>query len=170
MLGKPGDARLSIRKYFVDEAGDGVLFDRKGRVIVGTPGCSRYFFLGLVDIPDPDRVGRDLQDLRERLLADPYFKGVPSMEPGMRKTALAFHATDDLPEVRREVFTLLGKHELRFFAEVRDKAAVLEYVRGRGAWAPGYRYNPNELYDQTSSMITWYGGCSGTSSTRTITM
>jgi hypothetical protein len=31
--------------YFVDEAGDGTLFDRKGRIIVGMAGCSRFFIL-----------------------------------------------------------------------------------------------------------------------------
>ena len=29
----------SVRNYFVDEAGDGHLFNRQGRVIVGTKGC-----------------------------------------------------------------------------------------------------------------------------------
>jgi hypothetical protein len=40
-------------------------------------------------------------------LADPYFKGVPSMQADAKKTALFFHAKDDLPEVRREVFRVL---------------------------------------------------------------
>lgn len=137
----------SIRHYFVDEAGDGILFDRKGRVVAGTEGCSRFFILGLIDIPDPDTLGRQLDDLRAQLLADPYFKGVPSMQPEARKTALAFHAKDDLPEVRREVLALLQKHSLHFFAVVRDKRKVLEYVRQRNEGEPTYRYNPNELYD-----------------------
>jgi len=121
----------SVRNYFVDEAGDGHLFSRKGRVIVGTEGCSRFFILGLADISDPDALRRDLDDLRGQLLADPYFNGVPSMQPEARKTALVFHAKDDLPEVRREVFSLLLRHEMRFFAVVRDKLTVVEYVRQR---------------------------------------
>jgi len=137
----------SVRSYFVDESGDGVLFSRRGRVVVGTEGCSRFFILGLVDIPDPDALGHELDDLRAGLLADPYFKGVPSMQPEARKTALAFHAKDDLPEVRREVFSLLTKHPVRFFAVVRDKGKLLEYVRQRNERDAAYRYNPNELYD-----------------------
>lgn len=138
----------SIRHYFVDEAGDAVLFNRKGRVIIGQPGCSRYFILGLLDVPDPLALGRDLNELRAGLLADPYFKDVPSMQPAARKTALAFHAKDDLPEVRREVFALLRRHaDLRFFAVVRDKSKLLEYVRQRNERHPGYRYQANELYD-----------------------
>ena len=89
-----------------------------------------------------------LRELRERLLADPYFKNVPSMQLEGGKTALAFHAKDDLPEVRREVFTLLRNTTgLRFFAAVTDKLRVLEYVRQRNELDPSYRYQPNELYD-----------------------
>jgi hypothetical protein len=137
----------SVRHYFVDEAGDGTLFSRKGKVIVGTEGCSRYFILGLADIHDPTALGRDLEALRAQLLRDPYFKDVPSMQPGARKTALAFHAKDDLPEVRREVFSVLRRHVVCFFAVVREKLALLDYVRHRNEREPSYRYHPNELYD-----------------------
>ena len=138
---------LSVRNYYVDEAGDGNLFSRKGCVIVNTRGCSRFFILGLADIPDTEALGRDLRSLRQQLLADPYFEGVPSMQPEARKTALAFHAKDDLPEVRREVFALLLRHEFRFFAVVRDKIKVVEYVRQRNERDHDYGYHPNELYD-----------------------
>ena len=139
----------SIRHYFVDEAGDGTLFDSKGRVIIGQQGCSRFFMLGLVDIPDSIRetLHRELDELRTGLVSDPYFKNVPSMEPRAKKTALAFHAKDDLPEVRREVFALLLRHNLRFFAVVRNKRKLLEYVMQRNEGESDYRYHPNELYD-----------------------
>jgi len=137
----------AIRSYFVDEAGDGTLFDRKGLMIVGTEGCSRFFILGLADIADPVSLGRDLDALRAQLLADPYFKGVPSMQPEARKTALAFHAKDDLPEIRREVFSLLSHHEVSFLAVVKNKQKLLQYVRERNRRDPGYRYNSKELYD-----------------------
>ena len=142
-----GHSSGAIRHYYVDEAGDGTLFASRGRVLVGTEGCSRYFVLGFVDIPDPDAVASELQDLRERLLSDPYFRGVPSMQPEKRKTALAFHAKDDLPEVRREVFAVLLRHDLHFSAEVKDKLRVLHYVQQRSASESDYRYHPNELYD-----------------------
>ena len=137
----------SIRNYFVDEAGDGTLFNRKGRVIVAQEGCSRFFILGLLDMPDPDALGQELEALRKQLLSDSYFKGVPSMQPERRKTALAFHAKDDLPEVRREVFALLMRHKLHFFAVVRDKYDLVTYVRHRNERDAAYRYHPNELYD-----------------------
>ncbi len=105
-MGKPGKHLTSIRHYFVDEAGDGTLFNKRGRIIVGTEGCSRFFILGLLDVLGPESLAREMEELRARLLADPYFKGVPSMQPEAKKTALAFHAKDDVPEVRREVFYL----------------------------------------------------------------
>jgi hypothetical protein len=137
----------SVRNFYADEAGDGVLFSRQGKVIIGKEGCSRFFILGMVDIPDPGTIVRELEGLRARLLADPYFKGVPSMQPEAKKTAVAFHAKDDLPEVRREVFALLQRHEFHFSAVVRAKSKVLEYVQQRNMQDVSYRYHPNELYD-----------------------
>jgi len=135
------------RYYFVDEAGDTTIFGQHGKVLIGEPGCSRFFILGVLDIPNPVVLQDELDDLRQSLLADPYFKKVPSMQPEAHKTALMFHAKDDVPEVRREVFTLLQKYEFRFMAVVRDKQKVLEYVRGRNNLDLTYRYTPNDLYD-----------------------
>jgi len=137
----------TIRKYFVDESGDATIFNSRGHVLIGQQGCSRYFILGVLDIANPASLLQELNELRSSLLADPYFIGVPSMQPAARKTALMFHAKDDLPEVRREVFALLQKHKFRFLAVVRDKQRVLEYVRQRNALDLSYRYHPNELYD-----------------------
>jgi hypothetical protein len=143
MKNKPAECRY----YFVDEAGDTTLFGQRGKVLIGEQGCSRYFILGVLDIPDPSLLQQELVTLRQALLADPYFKKVPSMQPEGRKTALMFHAKDDVPEVRREVFALLQKHEFRFLAVVRDKQKVLEYVRRRNSLDLPYRYTPNDLYD-----------------------
>ena len=144
----------SSRHYFVDEGGDGILFSRKGKVLVGTDGCSRFFILGLLDVPDPMALNDRFDELRTRLMKDSYFQDVPSMQPEARKTALAFHAKDDLPEVRRDVFQILRDTEgLRFFAVVADKLSVLEYVRQRNKREPAYRYHPNELYDSLTERL-----------------
>lgn len=130
-----------------------MLFDAKGRALPGQEGCSRFFILGALEIADLPRLRADLEDLRSQLLADPYFRDVPSMQPERRKTALAFHAKDDVAEVRREVYTVLLRHELRFFAVVRDKLRVLDYVRQRNRNDERYRYNQNELYDTLVSRL-----------------
>jgi len=144
----PKKSGVEIRHYFVDEAGDGTLFANKGKVIIGTPGCSRFFMLGLLDVADLVSLQTAFDDLRSRLMNDAYFKGVPSMQASDRKTAISFHAKDDLPEVRKEVFSLLrGLDGLRFFAVVTDKMSVLKYVRQQNERNLAYRYQPNELYD-----------------------
>jgi hypothetical protein len=135
------------KSFFVDEAGDPTLFGSKGKVLVGTEGCSRFFILGTLDVEAPDTLAGCLSDLRTRLLGDPYFKNVPSMQPHEKRTALYFHAKDDLPEVRREVLSLLQQQRVRFSAIVRDKLRVLAYARRRNETDPEYRYHPNELYD-----------------------
>ena len=139
-----------VQQLFVDEAGDPTLFANRGRIIVDTDGCSRYFMIGKLDVDDPAGLSRRLHELRERLCAHPYFSGVPSFDPVRGKTAVAFHAKDDLPEVRFQVYDLLVNEgdRLRFHAVVCDKLAVLKQVQARNAADAGYRYQQNELYDR----------------------
>ena len=134
---------------FVDEAGDPILFNRSGRIVVDTPGRSRFFIVGMLEVEDPDKLARSLLELRQELLKDPYFSGVPSFLPERRKTALLFHAKDDLPEVRYRVFSLLraAGSALRFRAVVRDKQALLQHEIERRTSDPAYRYQPDSVYD-----------------------
>lgn len=142
-----------IIHYFVDEAGDPVLFDGKGHVLVGNDGCSKYFIVGKLDVGEPDGLGVKLEALRAELLADPYFKRVPSFRPERKKTSVMFHAKDDVPEVRQVVFKLLREADLRFYAVVRDKSALVSAVHVRNAQEPGYRYNQDEQYDSLISCL-----------------
>jgi hypothetical protein len=137
----------SALHFFVDEAGDPTLFDAKGRILVGEEGCSKTFMLGKLDVHDPTALNHALETLRANLLADPYFKRVPSMQPDRQKTTRNFHAKDDVAEVRREVFKVLMGLDVRFYAVVRDKSALLNYVRQRNERESAYRYRPDELYD-----------------------
>jgi hypothetical protein len=92
---------------YVDEAGDPTLFNARGEVIVGNEGCSRYFMLGKLEVDEPPALAARLNQLRHELLVHPYFAGIESFRPERKKTALLFHAKDDLPEVRFRVFDLL---------------------------------------------------------------
>lgn len=142
-----------IRFYFVDEAGGPMLFNRAKQITVGKAGCSEFFILGKVDVKDPVRVGTELDSVRRQLLSDPYFKDVPSMQVGQKKTAIGFHAKDDLPEVRREVFKWLVDQPIRFYAVVRDKNAITAKVLAHNRKNPAYRYHPNQLYDRCVSQL-----------------
>lgn len=101
--------------------------------------------MGLLSIAQPDELRRKLEDLRRAILEDPYFKDVPSIQQAQAKTAVGFHAKDDLPEVRKTVFDLLKNEEVKFSAVVKRKHTVLKYVRSRNTY--GYRYTGDDLYD-----------------------
>lgn len=139
---------MTIRLY-VDEAGDTTLYGRHGKTLVGTDAVSRFFMVGRLEVEDATALGADMAALRAELLADPLLNTVPSMQPAAGKTALFFHAKDDVPEVRHAVFRLLLRHELRFSAVVKDKLVLLQDVEKRNASSPGYRYKADghELYD-----------------------
>ena len=102
-----------IHHYFVDEAGDLTLFGERGQRVIGREGVSRVFMVGVAHISDPINAALELNRLRDELLNDPYFKNVPSMMPQERKTAIFFHASKDLPEVRYRVFKLLSQLETK---------------------------------------------------------
>ena len=133
------------RYYFVDEAGDTTLFNNRGVTIVGQEGVSCTFMVGVADIPDPTIVRRRLEELRASLLQDPYFKGVPSMQPGAGKTAMLFHAKDDLPEIRREVFKLLPSLATKVQVVIRRKRELASEARMLRSL--GSRLTPNDIYD-----------------------
>lgn len=140
-------------EYCVDEAGDSVLWGRRGKMLIGTEGCSSYFILGMVQVSDAARLQAEAEGLRQQILADPYFRGVPSMDPAKRRTAVAFHAKDDPPEVRRDFFKLLLRHDITFHAVVRDKRRVAQIVRDSTMLHPNYAYNQNQLYDDLARRL-----------------
>ena len=134
-----------INNYYVDEAGDLTLFDKRGRVIVGQEGVSRMFMVGVAHLPDTEIARQKLEDLRTALLADPYFKGVPSMQPDSGKTAFYFHAKDDLPEIRREVFRLLSEFGAKVIVGIRRKEYLVSAARF--FFQRGEKFRSDEVYD-----------------------
>lgn len=95
--------------FFVDEAGDPTFYDRHGNLIVGQPGCSPILILGFIETQNPKSIRQALLTLQQEVVSDPYFQKVPSI----RKTAVAFHAKDDLPEIRYLVYKQLAELEFR---------------------------------------------------------
>jgi len=136
----------STRRFFVDESGDPVVFGKGGKIVVGD-GCSKFFLLGMAHVEDASEAFRRMEELRTALLADPYFKGVPSMQPEAKKTAVCFHAKNDVPEVRREVFQLLPQLRVKVRVAVWNK---LRFALGFQAHAKSglqLRFNGNDIYD-----------------------
>lgn len=71
--------------WFVDEAGAPTLFSKGGKTVVATEGCSRFFIEGKLECRDMAALSDDLNRLRSDLLAGPYFKGVPSLNPARKR-------------------------------------------------------------------------------------
>jgi len=90
--------------FFVDESGDPTFYDRFGNVIVGQGGCSPILILGFIETCEPSSIRRALDRLHKEIAADKYLQGVPSMQ----KTNMAFHAKNDVPEVRQAVFRCIA--------------------------------------------------------------
>lgn len=92
--------------YYVDETGDMVFFNKRGKPVnLQTKDVSKFFILGVLKIKDDiAEVESKFNNLRDDLLTDPCLRGTPSL---FTKTAISFHAKDDCSAVRREVFKLL---------------------------------------------------------------
>jgi hypothetical protein len=146
------DITHNCKHYFVDEAGDLTFFNKKKQIIVGEAGCSQFFMVGMAEIAKPAQIEKALNELRDALLNDPYFRGVPSMRPEDKKTAICFHAKDDLPEVRREVFKLLQSQEIKITIAIRRKREMAEYFKKIFA-ERGKKFSDNDIYDDLTSRI-----------------
>lgn len=95
--------------FFVDESGDTTFYNRKGELIVGQTGCSPILLLGFVETTNPYALRRAILDLQQEVVNDPYYEGVPSLT----KTAIALHAKDDIPEIRKQVYERLATLDFR---------------------------------------------------------
>ena len=135
-----------MRHFFVDETGDLTLFDKRGRSMLGRGGVSQCFMVGVAEIRNPAAVGRRLDALRRDLMSDPYFAGASSLHLERCKTALAFHAKDDLPEVRWRVYERLRRLDIRVAVALRRKA-VLEAQARALFQKTGRKWRPDDVYD-----------------------
>lgn len=114
--------------------------------MLGHNGVSQYFMVGVAEIRNPAAVGRRLGALRRDLMSDPYFAGACSMHLGRRKTALAFHAKDDLPEVRWRVYERLRRLDIKVAVVLRRKG-VLEAQARAMFQKTGRKLRPDDVYD-----------------------
>lgn len=129
------------RYYFVDESGDPVFYDGSGKLILGQSGVSPLLILGFIRTTNPQQIRLKLEILRKEILADSYLKGIPSIS----KTAEAFHAKDDVPEVREKVFKLLAT--LDYSAEIYV-ARKIENI-----FVKRHHRKENEFYDDLISKL-----------------
>jgi hypothetical protein len=123
------------RYYFVDESGDPTFYDRHGDLIVGQQGCSPLLILGFIRTNDPVPLRKALNEVKEEIQKDSYLKGIPSMDG----TLLAFHAKNDVPEVREKVFKKIAQLDFK-----------TQFVIGRKierVFRKKHQANPHVFYD-----------------------
>jgi hypothetical protein len=122
--------------FFVDETGDSTFYNRKGKLIVGDPGCSSRLMLGFTRVKDnPSEMRHEIVQLHQEVKNDPYFQQLPSFAD----TSVAFHANKDAPEVRYLVFKLIRR--LNF------KACFVVSQKDEHLFQKTYHGNTNEYYD-----------------------
>ncbi len=117
-MGKPEE----FYHRFLDEAGDTTFYGKGKLPILGTEGVSKAFIIGMVKFKEPLQPIRDrIIELRNQVINDPYFKDVPSIQKKVQNKGFFFHATDDIPEVRKMFFEFIKSIDLSFEAVVGRK-------------------------------------------------
>jgi len=116
------DQDINAIHRYLDEAGDTTFFGKGKTDIIGQNGVSKCFIIGMVKFKEP------LHEIREKVIAlqksvcsDPYFKEVPSIQKKIAKGGYYFHATDDVPEVRKLFYDYIKTVNCSFEAVVGRK-------------------------------------------------
>lgn len=115
---------------FLDEAGDTTFFGKGKITIVGSEGVSKAFIIGMVKFKEPLQPLREkIINLQNEVIKDPYFKDIPSIQKKVNSKGYYFHATDDIPEVRKIFFEFINSINLSFEAVVGRKIYEIFYKK-----------------------------------------
>jgi len=100
-----------LNSYFVDESGDPIFYNKKGKLIVGEEGCSKVLIIGYVRTTNPNPIRAALMEARNQIKQDKYLQAIPSIS----KSLNYFHAKNDSAEVRQVVYKTIKR--LKFKCE-----------------------------------------------------
>jgi len=128
---------------FVDESGDPVFFNRKGKDLVMSGDASPVFIVGFFETKDHTAITRRLRTLREEIESDDYLRGIPSVV----KSVKHFHAKDDCPEVREKVFKAIKDMDLEAYIIVARKEAAQFIKKFGGKDRNLYSYLVEKLFE-----------------------
>jgi hypothetical protein len=124
---------------FLDEAGDTTFFGKGKIPILGRPGVSLCFAMGMV------RFGGDLKSIRGQVtalqaevVADKYLNVIPSIARKIAGKGFFFHATDDPPEVRERFLKFIAGLECSCEVMVARKIPSLFATKHHGRDAEFY--------------------------------
>ena len=90
---------------FLDEAGDTTFLGKGKKLIIGEPGVSLAFGIGMVKINrNLSEVRDEVNELQQQVQGDKYLNIIPSVRRKIGNGGFYFHATDDPPEVRQLMY------------------------------------------------------------------
>lgn len=117
---------------FLDEAGDTTFYGKGKKNIIGTNGVSNVFILGMIKVKDPlDEVREKINSLQNKISLDEFYR-VPSVIKKISKSGYYLHATDDIPEIRKEMFDLIKTIDCSFEAVVGRKSIERYETKHKG--------------------------------------
>jgi uncharacterized protein DUF3800 len=128
---------------FVDESGDPIFFNRKGKDLVKSGEASPVFIVGYLETKNHNELTRRLNALREEIKSDEYLKDIPSV----KKTLKHFHAKDDCSEVREKVFKAIKDMDFEAFIIVARKDSAQFIKKFGGKDRNFYSYLVEKLFE-----------------------
>ena len=94
---------------FLDEAGDTSFYGKGKKSIIGSDGVSNSFIIGIVKFKQPlSEIRKAVTGLQNKVANDTFFD-VISIRKKKGAAGYYFHATDDLPEVRKLFFDFMRR-------------------------------------------------------------
>lgn len=113
---------IKLNHRFLDEAGDTAFYGRGKKALLGSKGVSGCFILGMVKFKEPlEPLRKQVFQLQNQVANEPYYQ-VPSILKKKEGAGYYFHATDDLPEIRKIFFDFIKERNLSFEAVVARKS------------------------------------------------
>lgn len=104
------DKKIQTTHRFLDEAGDTTFYGKGRKPIIGLPGVSLTFGLGMLKINDDLRTTRQkIIDLQHSIEKNEYLNVIPSVRKKITSGGFYLHASDDPPEVRQSAYELIKK-------------------------------------------------------------
>lgn len=127
---KNNDIKLNHR--FLDEAGDTTFYAKGKKSIVGSYGVSNCFIVGMVKFKQPlTELRKGVIELQNKVALDPFYN-VISIRKKKEALGYYFHATDDIPEVRKLFFDFIKTIDCSFEAVVGRKSVERYETKHKG--------------------------------------
>jgi len=113
---------IKLNHRFLDEAGDTAFYGKGKKKIVGSNGVSNCFIVGMVKFKQPlSDLRKAVNELQQKVSSDPFYD-VISVRKKKEAQGYYFHATDDIPEVRKLFFDFIKTVDCSFEAVVGRKS------------------------------------------------